>query len=83
MARKFAEKDFVRIYHGSRNKTIQKEKMQILQSEYDRINQSLRPKNLDKHEPFEYFEVSTRSILPIYRLPAPGIRTLPLTYHKQ
>jgi len=54
MLKRFMNKDHVRVYHGCRNKVTEKQMMQQLQSEFDKILQSYKLKNLEKHEPFEY-----------------------------
>lgn len=77
----FQSKDFLRVNHGSRNKTTERERMSELQSTYDRIKQSLLEKNLDKKEPYEYFTTLDETA-PDNRLPSPGIRLLPKKFHK-
>lgn len=73
--------DFKRVYHGARSKLTEQQKKQALQSEYDRIKQALELKNLEKKEPFEYFRSIYESEVRVDRLPALGIKQLPLMYH--
>lgn len=78
----FQNKEFVRVYHGSRNKLPEMEQKQALQSEYDKILQSYLFKNLEKNEPFEYFKTLNIPSIPDNRKPAPGIKVLLLQYYK-
>lgn len=82
MSQLFETKDFVRIYHGSRNKLTEREQMKILQSESDKIKQSFLEKNLEKKEPFEYYTDFNKDLIPENRIPQPGIELLPFKFHK-
>lgn len=82
MTEAFATKDFIRVYHGPRNKLSELENKRALQSEYDKILQSMKLKNLDKKEPYAYYEENSQIHVPNTRLPSPGIQIIPHYYHK-
>lgn len=71
-----------RIYHGIRDRLSETERLRALQSEYDKILQSLQIKNLDKREPFEFYTHLDLNEVPDEWKPKPGIIQLPLRYHK-
>lgn len=75
------DSDLKRLYHGSRDYITEQEKAKALQSEYDKYAQSQALKNLDKHEPFEFYETRLDP-LPANRQPNDGLTSLPLRYHK-
>nr|UUV42338.1 MAG: putative RNA dependent RNA polymerase [Enontekio betapartitivirus 1] len=73
------DSDLRRMYDSQRDRLTEEQKKYALQSEYDKILQSFHLKNLDKKEPFQYFDATPFPGYPPNRLPAPGI--IPV-YHK-
>ena len=78
---KFLDSDFKRLYHGSRTKLTEEEQSRAYQSEFNKLLQTMKIVNEDKHEPFEFFTPREEPVPP-HRLPAHGIELVKMRYHK-
>jgi hypothetical protein len=75
------ETDIQRHFQHARNIEAERHQAQILQSEFDRLVQSLKLKNLENNEPFQFTEDILNFTLPDNRIPAPGILPIPKKFH--
>nr|UBJ26018.1 RNA-dependent RNA polymerase [Red panda associated partitivirus] len=78
----YADSDFDRYRRALQFLPTLEEKRHMLQSEYDTLVSAMKIENETKHQPYELHQ-PVPSDLPYRedRLPAPGIRSVPLMYH--
>lgn len=80
--RSYADSDFDRYRRAQQFLPTQQEKLHMLQSEYDTIVSAMKIDNESKHQPYELHQ-PVPSNLPFRedRIPASGIKSVPLMYH--
>jgi hypothetical protein len=74
------DSDTRRLFHENRDRLAELHAKHIYQSEFDNILQSLKLKNEDAHQPYE-FSTPENFNLPLFREPAPGIINIPRFFH--
>nr|QXV86363.1 RNA-dependent RNA polymerase [Partitiviridae sp.] len=82
MTEHFRTKRFLMVFRGSRHRITEKERKQMLQSEYDKIQCCLQLQNELRSEPFEYYMRINLSQLDQEFMPNSGIEQVLLKYHK-
>jgi hypothetical protein len=78
----YADSDFDRYRRAQHFLPTQEAKQHMLQSEYDTLVSAMKIENETKHQPYELHQ-EVPSDIPFRqdRIPAPGIKSVPLMYH--
>nr|BBU59840.1 RNA dependent RNA polymerase [Rosellinia necatrix partitivirus 16] len=72
----------LRIYNSFRSRFTERQQKDILDQEFQNLRANYETSNQRRNEPFEFYEPRDLNELPENRLPQPGIRAVPLKYHK-